>query len=229
MFRRALSLGGEAALRRSHGFGDYWCGRYPEAEREFRLMNAIDPENALSWWGLGLIEVKRENWDGAMTALNRAIELDPNSIDAYRTLAWALAHLRRNKGAIAAYEHSLKLALKGHRPLKALAITEVPRNTLLDPDHFKIYKNLADLYELEGDNARALAAFRFCVGNGGNSFGLRWRLARLYFKTRLWRDGLRETLRAIAASISAGAGLCREGFTWTIAQISAFSSLIVRK
>lgn len=229
MFRRAISLGGEDALRRSHGFGDYWCGNYDDAEREFRLMSIVDPENPLAWLGLGLIESRRANWDEAAAALNRAMELDSNSIDVHRALAEVLAHQKRNKNAIVAYEHSLKLALTGHRPLKALAITEVPRDTLLDPDHRKTYEQLAHLYALEGDTGRAIQACQFGLVQGANSGGLRWRLARLYFKTRQWRSGLRETWGAIAANNSTRVDVVQEGLKWAAAKMNARLSLTLRK
>jgi tetratricopeptide (TPR) repeat protein len=226
MFRRAISLGGEAALRRSHGFGALWCGNYDEAEREFRLMNVVDPENLLAWLGLGLVESRRANWDAAAIALKRAMDLDSNSIDVHRAYAEVLSHQKQNKYAIASYERSLKLAMTGHRPLKALAITEVPRDTLLDPDHRKTYEQLAHLYELEGDNARAIQACQFGLGHGANSGSLRWRLARLYFKTRQWRSCLRETWRAIVAGVSTQADVVWEGLKWTVAKLSAHLSLI---
>jgi tetratricopeptide (TPR) repeat protein len=226
MFRRAISLGGESALRRSHGFGDLWCGNHDQAEREFRLMNVVDPENPLAWLGLGLVESRRANWDAAAAALNRAIDLDSNSIDTHRAIAEVLTHQKKNKNAIAAYEHSIKLALTGYRPLKALAITEVPKDTLLDPDHRKTYEQLANLYELEGDHGRAIQACQFGLVHGANSGGLRWRLARLYFKTWQWRPAFRETWRAIVAGVSTQADVLWEALNWTAAKLSARLSLI---
>ena len=189
-------------------------------------MNAVDPENALAWLGLGLVESRRANWDEAAVALNRAMDLDSNSIDVHRAFAEVLTHQKQNKNAIASYERSLKLALTGHRPLKALAITEVPRDTLLDPDHRKIYQQLAHLYELERDNARAIQACQFGLVHGANSGSLRWRLARLHFKSGDWRLGLRETWRAIAVSVSTQADVVWEALKWTAAKANAHLSLI---
>lgn len=203
MYRRALDLDGGAELRRSYGFGDYWCGRYAEAEREFRLMNALDPANPFAWLGLGLIEARSANWAHALTLLNRAAELNPDSLDAHRALAGVLAKQKRNKDAITAYERSLKLAVRGCRPLKALPITNLPTNVLLDPDHWRTFARLARLYELEMDSARAIQAYRFSIAGGKEVASIRWRLALLYFRTNCWQTGLRESFHAIDASVFA--------------------------
>ena len=229
MYQRALALGGETAIRRSNGFGDYWCGRYAQAEREFRLMKAVDPENPFSWLGLGLLESRRGNWDEAVSLFEHATELNPEFIDAHRALAETLSKKKRNKDAITSYERSLRLALRGSRPIKAFAITEVPTHTILDPDYWKTFSQVAQLYELEGDRTRAMQAYLMSVNGGAHCGVFRWRLARLYLKANLWGKGLREVFRAIAATVSRKVRHFREGLMWARAVMAARLGLMLRK
>jgi tetratricopeptide (TPR) repeat protein len=200
MYRRAVSMDADGVLKMSHGLGSYWSGRYADAERQFCLMKGLDPHNPYPWLGLALIESKRANWERALELLQEASLLAPASIDIQRGLAKVLTRLKRNKDAIAAYEYSLKLALKGHRPLDTPPITNVPDNALADRDHWKTFARLARLYEQERDGPRAIQACRASLAGGTDAGAIRWRLARLYYSRRRWREGLRETFNALRAT-----------------------------
>jgi len=221
MYQRALDLGGEATLRRSDGFGDFWCERYAEAERQFRLTSILDPENPFCWLGLGLVQSRRGNLSEATSFLKRAVNLAPDSVDAHRALAETLALQKQNKSAIAEYEQSLSLALRGRRPLKSFPITKVPSLTVLDPEHWKTFAQVAKLYALEGDLERAVQNYQLSLKGGVKSSVHRWRLARIYFQTHRWGKGLNEAFYALVASISRQARHFSEAVTWFAAKTKA--------
>lgn len=229
MYRRARELGGEAMLGRSNGFGDFWCERYAEAERQFRVMSILDAENPFCWLGLGLIESKRQNWNQAASFLTQAVKLAPDSVDAHRALAEALARQKQNKPAIAEYEQSLMLALKGNRPLKSFPITRVPGETVLDPDHWKTFAQVAHLYALEGDLDRAVQNYRLSIQGGVKSGVHRWRLALLYFRLNRWGSGLREAFEAIVAGVSRQARHFSETVIWFAAEAKARAGLLINR
>ena len=229
MYKNALELGGEATLRRSDGFGDFWCERYAEAEHQFRIMSILDAENPFCRLGLGLIQSRRGNWNEATYFLKEAVRLAPDSVDAHRALAEALAREKQNKSAIAEYELSLRLALKGCRPLKSLPITKVPSLTLLDPDHWKTFAQVAHLYALEGEVERATQNYQLSLKGGVKSPVYRWRLALLYLRSNLWSKGLNEAFHATVASVSRQGRHFSEAFTWFLAKLRARLSLFVNR
>ncbi len=65
----ALFQAGQQALER---------GDLQEAERNFRQVLVLDPKAAPAYTNLGVIEMRRKNWDHAMTYLKKAESLSPN-------------------------------------------------------------------------------------------------------------------------------------------------------
>jgi tetratricopeptide (TPR) repeat protein len=64
----ALFAQGEAALRDGH---------LPQAEKCFRGVIAADPQSAAAYANLGVIAMRRKEWDHALTVLQKAHKLDP--------------------------------------------------------------------------------------------------------------------------------------------------------
>jgi arylsulfatase A-like enzyme/tetratricopeptide (TPR) repeat protein len=61
-------------------------GRVNDAERVFNWVLTNDAENAAATNGLGLIAIQRRNFDGARTDFERAIQLDPDLVEAQMNL-----------------------------------------------------------------------------------------------------------------------------------------------
>ena len=116
-------------------------------------------------------------------------------MDAYRTLGKVHARLGRVEAAITAYERSLLLALRGHKPLTDYIATEY--QGLADPDHFLIHGRLARLYDRQGEVARAISGYRMSIAKGGDAVFPRTRLAHLYLKQGQWRLSAQEAWLAL--------------------------------
>ena len=114
-YRTALQQRRAMVLRRGHAFG--------KPRQEHRRTLTLDPEDAYAHLGWGAWPPRR-NVGGSGSWLRQALALDPNLVDAYRTLGKVQARLGRVEAAIAAYEKSLILALRGYKPLTDYIATE---------------------------------------------------------------------------------------------------------
>lgn len=195
-YQRALAI--DPSYRTAYNSAGHRClteGLLREAEQEHRRTLTLDPEEAYAHLGLGRVAAKRKRWHEAEDWLRKALALDPNLVDAYRTLGKVHARLGRVEAAIAAYERSLILALRGHKPLTGYIATE--NQGLTDPDHFIIHGRLARLYDMRGEVAKAISGYRMSIAKGGGGVFPRTRLAHLYLKQGQWRLSAQEAWLAL--------------------------------
>lgn len=64
------------------GWAYYWTGAYPEARREFLLATAEHPDWVDAWSGLGWVALAFQDLEGAGTAFQAALRLEPGYTDA---------------------------------------------------------------------------------------------------------------------------------------------------
>ncbi|MBI4052142.1 MAG: tetratricopeptide repeat protein [Elusimicrobia bacterium] len=74
-----------------------------------------EPQNAEFWMRLGLINRDLEEWDGALTAFRKAVEIDPKVVRAYYLIALICEKRMKEDPsyktqAIQAWENCLKFA-----------------------------------------------------------------------------------------------------------------------
>ena len=69
---------------------------FPAAVRGYRAAIDLDPENAETWYLLGLVYVSMDSLPAARTHLRRALELDANHSEARRTFDAVQSRLRRS-------------------------------------------------------------------------------------------------------------------------------------
>lgn len=195
-YQRALTI--DPSYRTAYnsaGHRFFTAGLLRQAEQEHRRTLTLDPEDAYAHLGLGRVAAKRKRWNEAEDWLRKALALAPNLVDAYRTLGKVQARLGRVEAAIAAYERSLILALRGHKPLSDYIATEY--QGLADPDHFIIHGRLARLYDRQGEVAKAINSYRMSIAQGGDGVFPRLRLSHLYLKQHLWQKSAQEAILAI--------------------------------
>ncbi len=60
----------------------YEKGEYVKARLEFKNALQIDPKFAEGYHMLGMAELREKNWRRAFGSLNKAVELDPDLLDA---------------------------------------------------------------------------------------------------------------------------------------------------
>ncbi|MBK4729794.1 tetratricopeptide repeat protein, partial [Oxynema sp. CENA135] len=77
--------------------------RYEDAERTWRRVLEIDPNNAYAYIGLGNALYLQRKLEEAISAYRRAIELNPQFAAAYNNLGIALYDQGKLEEAISAY------------------------------------------------------------------------------------------------------------------------------
>lgn len=92
-----------AAEHRNLGLAFYKTGMYEEAEREFRRVAALRPDDAEAAFYLGLVALRQGRWREAVQALDRCAAQGPPRVAVQVNLAYAferLGELDRARGAI---------------------------------------------------------------------------------------------------------------------------------
>jgi tetratricopeptide (TPR) repeat protein len=197
-YRRALEQ--DSSYRAAYSSGGFWYyfGRcYGQAEEQHRRTLALDPEDPNACLGLGQLALLRKRWMEAETWARKALELDNCLVDAYRVLGRALFKQGRIQEAIAAYEKSLHLSLRGYMPITGPIHSFNETGLLMDPRHFKIHTILGQLFYLQNDFDAAIISFRMSIAGGDNGCVTRNRLARLYLRQCRWADAAQEAWAAI--------------------------------
>jgi tetratricopeptide (TPR) repeat protein len=205
-YTQAIRLDGSyGSAYSSNGFHYYWRGELGAAERAFQRSLMLNPGDAWSELGLGLLAQKRKQWREAEQHLTTALTLDGCLLDAQRALGDVMAKLGRTTEAILAWEQALKLGLRGHKSLEG-PITTNARGRLLDPWHCATHARLAGLYAQEGATQAAIDALRISIVGGLDGTSLRLQLARLYWRQGRWWNLAAEAWKAISIAPS---GICR--------------------
>ncbi|MFT3720802.1 tetratricopeptide repeat protein [Pseudorhodoferax sp.] len=153
------------------GLADYDRQRYVPAEDAFRRAIAAAPDMAEGWEKLGHVLVKMQRDDEAAEALDRALQLDPNRVEA--RIERSNLHGRRGdlRAALADARRATELAPQEPRTWRGLAfhstaaqdprtaiaayrrIDDMGRATVAD------LATLGDLLSRSGDASGALAVF----------------------------------------------------------------------
>jgi tetratricopeptide (TPR) repeat protein len=189
------ALARDPSYRTAYNSGGIWYysdRRYAQAYREHRRTLIMNPEDACAHLGMGQLAARKKRWSEAETWLRKALVLDGQLVDAHRTLGKVLARQGRRQEAIAAYEESLRLTLKGCKPLEAPILTYTEPRSFADPSHFKVYAILGKLYSLQGEIADAIINLRMAIAGKWDSAWVRSRLGRLYLKQGQWLEAARE-------------------------------------
>jgi len=79
------------------------------AEAELERGLEIDPESHECWHELGVISDGRGDFEKAVVAFGRAVELAPQRIAYHQRLGFALESIGRRKDAIESFKAALKL------------------------------------------------------------------------------------------------------------------------
>src|SRR5208283_3893452 len=83
--------------------------KYPEAEKLYRQVLAMDANHAGALQNLGVLAFQVGRNDAAIPLLKKAIELSPNNASMYCNLADAYTALRQGDDALAAYQKAVAL------------------------------------------------------------------------------------------------------------------------
>lgn len=150
-------------------------GLYDDAEREFRLAMEAEPGNLDAAAGLGQVQVRRGDYSGAVSLLERATRPTSQMVSAFRSLGDAYAALGQLDKAAVAYRQAVALAPSDLSVRLALArsLTEVGefgeaadicttalRMTRGQPEtQALVMRQLGEVYTREGRVAEAVSSY----------------------------------------------------------------------
>ncbi len=147
-------------------------GRLPEAEKLYKQILEIDPNQHVAMHLLGVIAHQVGNNDIAVVLISRALEINPLFDEAHNNLGIVLHSLGKIDEAIASYHKSLAtnpLYIKAYINLgNALyglgktdeAIASYHKAIAIDPDYVDAHNNLGKTYQDLGEMELAIACFR---------------------------------------------------------------------
>jgi tetratricopeptide (TPR) repeat protein len=81
-----------------------------DATRILKGLSALDVRNPAFASALGSVELLKRNYEPAIDLAQRAIQIDPKFVTGYYVLGEALAQVKRNDEAVAAFEKAFELS-----------------------------------------------------------------------------------------------------------------------
>ncbi len=117
------------------------AGRLDDALARLESLARKDPENPAVFVALSSVYDRRQEWDRAITASQRALALDPENVTAALDLAMAFRSAGRSNDAATGFERVLSL----------------------DPGNIKALLNLAEIHQERGEPAKAFDLYQRAV------------------------------------------------------------------
>ncbi len=90
------------------GYAFFKTEMYDEAQREYNKILELEPDNSEANFYLGLIEMKRENWDRAVDLLEKSAAKEQRA-NIFNNLGFALEKLNRKEEAVVKFEKAWNL------------------------------------------------------------------------------------------------------------------------
>jgi tetratricopeptide (TPR) repeat protein len=206
-FQRAISR--DATYRTPYtgdGFPALWDGDRGAAEAAFEAVLALDDQDPFASLGMALAALMRRDWDAVTRWLAPAMADPRCEVDARRALGRAYRAQGRLPEAIAEFERSLLLALKGQTPIARPIVTHLAASRLPDPDHAAVHAWLAECHASLGDLDRAISGYQIAIV-GGRSGPLAYaRLAWWSFSNGNWGAAVVAAVKSVAALLGWRAG-----------------------
>ena len=147
---------------------------FDKARVEFKNVLQIDPKNAGGYYMMGLLEEKQQQWQKAFGNYSKAVELNPQHLEAkaklgkFFLLSGDAVKAEKLVSEILAVKPAdpaaltLKAALMARKGDAPGAIQQVSQVIAADPTQFEAVSLLATLYSKQGDDVKAQEA----LGNG---------------------------------------------------------------
>jgi tetratricopeptide (TPR) repeat protein len=183
-YREALALDHtyRTTAYNSTGLAYYMNGRWKASSAAHERTLVLDETDPYAHLGLGLLSLRAKSWRRAKSHFCRTLLSDELNVDAMRGLGAALVGIGDSRGAIRAYERSLKYALLGCHSLFDGVIASRSRARLTDLGHGQTHIEIAKLYARMGDIGNALAGYRMGIAAGNDGVWIRLHVARLLFR-----------------------------------------------
>lgn len=200
-------------------------GRWPEAEARYRL--GAGSGHVQSAINLSVLLLQQGRAQESCEFASRAVELAPETGEAWVTLGTTLATLKRTPEAIAAYEGALALEsppVEAHYGLGCVleALDRVPealacyrRALTIDPDYAEAEVRLGELLARLGRPAESVAAFRRALNIDPSYADARRGLVRVWRAQGQLGEAESECRRLLADNGDRGSALAELAATLT--------------
>jgi tetratricopeptide (TPR) repeat protein len=97
--------------------------RHRRALEVFRAVTRADPSHRQAWSCAGVLLAKREEYQPAIDAFERAVALAPNDAAPHFNVAFLLQRIGRDEEAIARFERAIELDAKLERARRGLELS----------------------------------------------------------------------------------------------------------
>ena len=175
---KALEVGGENAdLLNKVGGIQTLKGNPQLAERAYRMSVAVDPDNAVSHEGLGLLLLRQKNYKEAAEHLNQAVIANPNSWRSLNGLGLIEDLKGKREQALEYYNKALVIAPRSPQVHNNLGYSHYLAGNWDDAlKHFKMalnhdskfkraWNNIGLLYARQGKYDAAVTSYRRVMNN----------------------------------------------------------------
>lgn len=149
-YQRAVQLQpSNAVWLFNFGCGLREAGRMEESARAFQYASQIDPHNARAWDGLCHAQLELRQFDAARANGMRAIELDPNPVEAYLHTGAACQALKHTTEAADLYRRALAIDPDNETASYFLAIMGVDEAPDKSPADYvtKLFDGYAETFD----------------------------------------------------------------------------------
>jgi tetratricopeptide (TPR) repeat protein len=181
----------DAYVHYIHGLALWKSGHLVEAEDALVRSSSINGSSIKTWINLARVRMQRQDFQGALSATDEAITLDPGSADALHQRGRALSGLGRKDEALEALQQARTadpengyiantlghLLLTTGRVDEAIPNLEAARDRL--PEVAFVRNNLGVAYERKDDLDRAAEEYRAAVEAGDSDGKAAASLARI--------------------------------------------------
>lgn len=159
-YERAWEVSSKRYARAQRSLGKHYLANndLPRAEEAYVQSLKINPQNHSTWFALGSIRLRRENWEGAVEAFGRAIQIEETDAESWSNLAAALLQLASVSSTSRTPDHILEPSTNNdNHPPEGLvcakattdgeshvreALVAMKRAAVLKRDSYRIWQNL---------------------------------------------------------------------------------------
>ncbi|GGM13991.1 tetratricopeptide repeat protein [Deinococcus aerophilus] len=165
----------------AQGVFNYEQGKFDEAYVAFRAASELDPKNVEALLGLGRSQVKLRLFGPAIESLKKALQLDARNFNAAMYLSQAYVQQYIGSGDPQAFVGNLPEALRVLDSAETFAQAQTGK--VRDVALSRVFNDRGYVYKLQGNAAKAIAAFRQANTLNPDNAILLFNLGDMYYAT----------------------------------------------
>ncbi|MEK7369699.1 MAG: tetratricopeptide repeat protein [Planctomycetota bacterium] len=185
---------------------DDFVDDYTPSERDYEALETllIREKDTEALFSMGIFYSTRDQLDKSISALEKAVEFNPDHIGARLCLGTAYEKTDMLEKALTQYEEIMKISMNNaeiHYRLGLIyynqnmldeAINEFKRTTNINPNHVEAHYNLAVAYEKKGLEDEAIAEYKETTRLGPGHLNAHRSLALIFNKRDMLAEAIQE-------------------------------------